>query len=188
MGFGLRDRRGFPPGRGREGHRIPSGPHATFRATQTSRFIAHSPRFVLLLPLLLLLGCSGIRPPRGIKPTYERILTTGYCDCGKCCGWERSWLRLGTPVYSSGPLKGHRKEVGITATGTETRHGTAAVDRRRYPYGTVFHVPGYGYARGEDAGSAIQGAHIDLWFPTHEAALRWGRKTLTVKVWRPTRR
>lgn len=135
-----------------------------------------------------ILGCSGIRPPRGVKPTYERILTTGYCDCGECCGWERSWLRLGTPVYSSGPLKGHRKEVGVTATGTETRHGTAAVDRRRYPYGTVFQVPGYGYARGEDAGSAIQGAHIDLWFPTHEAALRWGRRTLTVKVWRPKRR
>ncbi len=129
-------------------------------------------------------GCSGIRPPRGVKPTTERILTTGYCDCGDCCGWERSWLRLGAPVYSYGPMKGKRKAVGITATGTETRHGTAAVDRTRYRYGTVFHVPGYGYARGEDAGGAIKGAHIDLWFPSHEAALRWGRRTLNVKVWR----
>lgn len=134
--------------------------------------------------VLLLSGC-GIRPPRGVKPVTETILVTGYCDCGECCGWERSWWRLGTPVYSYGPKKGERKEVGITATGTETRHGTAAVDKTRYPYGTVFYVPGYGYARGEDAGGAIKNAHIDLWFPSHSAALKWGRRTLKVKVWRP---
>jgi 3D (Asp-Asp-Asp) domain-containing protein len=135
--------------------------------------------------IALLGGGCGIRPPKGVKPTEETIVVTGYCDCGKCCGWERSWLRLGMPVYSSGAQKGQRKRVGITATGSETRHGTAAVDRTRYPYGTVFYVPGYGYARGEDCGSAIKNAHIDLWFPSHEAALQWGRKTLKVKVWRP---
>jgi len=137
--------------------------------------------------LLFCAGCGGIRPPRGVEPVQERIVVTGYCDCGECCSWERSWLRLGTPVWSAGPFKGQRKEVGLTATGTRTRHGTAAVDRRRYPYGTVFYVPGYGYARGEDAGSAIQGGHIDLWFPSHRAARQWGRKTLTVTVWRPKR-
>jgi 3D (Asp-Asp-Asp) domain-containing protein len=135
--------------------------------------------------LLVLGGCGGIRPPKGVKPVTETIVVTGYCDCGKCCGWERSWLRLGTPVYSYGPQKGQPKRVGITSTGTETRHGTAAVDRSRYPYGTVFYVPGYGYARGEDIGGAIKNAHIDLWFPSHQAALKWGKKTLKVKVWRP---
>ena len=136
---------------------------------------------------LALLGCSGIRPPDDVDPIKVRMTVTGYCDCGDCCGWERSWLRLGTPVYSSGPNKGKPKEVGITATGTETRHGTAAVDRRRWAFGTVFHVPGYGYARAEDTGGAIKGNHIDLWFPSHDAALRWGRRTLTVTVW-PARR
>lgn len=133
---------------------------------------------------LLLAGCTGIRPPRGVAPVEVKMVVTGYCDCGECCGWERSWLRLGAPVYSSGPLKGTRKQVGITASGTETRVGTAAVDRSRFPFGTVFEVPGYGYARAEDVGGAIKGAHIDLWFPSHAAARRWGRKTLTVKVWR----
>lgn len=137
-----------------------------------------------LCPLLLLLGCSGIRPPRGVDPVRVRMTVTGYCDCGDCCGWERSWLRLGAPVYSSGPNKGKRKAVGVTATGSETRRGTAAVDPRRFPFGTVFRVPGYGYARAEDTGGAIKGNHIDLWFPSHEAALRWGRRTLSVTVWR----
>ena len=145
------------------------------------------PLLFSVLCSLALLGCSGIRPPDDVDPIKVRMTVTGYCDCGDCCGWERSWLRLGTPVYSSGPNKGKPKEVGITATGTETRHGTAAVDRRRWAFGTVFHVPGYGYARAEDTGGAIKGNHIDLWFPSHDAALRWGRRTLTVTVW-PARR
>ena len=157
------------------------------RRALAARSVLCSPFSVLCIlggaALPLLLGCSGIRPPDGVDPIQVRMTVTGYCDCGDCCGWERSWLRLGTPVYSSGPNKGKPKEVGVTATGTETRHGTAAVDRRRFPYGTVFRVPGYGYARAEDTGGAIKGNHIDLWFPTHDAALRWGRRTLTVTVW-----
>ncbi len=144
-------------------------------------------RLVCAAIVLLSLGGCGIRPPKGVEPVTETIVVTGYCDCGKCCGWERSWWRLGMPVYSYGPQKGQRKRVGITSTGTETRHGTAAVDKKRYPYGTVFYVPGYGYARGEDAGGAIKDAHIDLWFPSHNAALKWGRRTMKVKVWRPKR-
>ena len=145
------------------------------------------PLLFSVLCSLALLGCTGINPPDDVDPIKVRMTVTGYCDCGDCCGWERSWLRLGTPVYSSGPNKGKPKAVGVTATGTETRHGTAAVDRRRWAFGTVFHVPGYGYARAEDTGGAIKGNHIDLWFPSHDAALRWGRRTLTVTVW-PARR
>ncbi len=112
------------------------------------------------------------------------MVCTGYCNCQTCCGWERSWLRLGTPVYAYGPNKGERKIVGQTASGSMARYGTAAVDCSKYAFGTVFHVPGYGYARAEDVGGAIKGEHLDLWFPTHEAARQWGRKTLRVRVWK----
>ena len=90
----------------------------------------------------------------------------------KCC--------IDGPVLDACP---NLRWVGVTATGTETRHGVAAVDKARFPYGTVFRVPGYGYARAEDAGGAIKGNHIDLWFPSHRAALDWGRRTLNVQVW-----
>ncbi len=138
----------------------------------------------LAVPFGTMSGCSDIRPPEGVEPQIVQMQVTGYCDCGECCGWERSWLRFGRPVYTYGPHKGEPKEVGITATGTETRHGTAAVDKRYYPYGTVFYVPGYGYARGEDAGGAIKGNHIDLWFPSHQKAREWGNKTMKIKVWK----
>lgn len=106
---------------------------------------------------------------------------TGYCRCGKCTGWHRTWY--GRPVYSSGNSKGERKEVGVTASGSKAKVGTIAADTTRYPFGTIMHIPGYGYGRVEDRGGAIKGEHIDLYFRSHNEALRWGRQTKKVKVW-----
>lgn len=136
---------------------------------------------------LLLAGCvgSGIRPPPGRTPSTLTMEVTGYCNCGICCGWERSWLGWGPPVYSSGPSKGKPKQVGITASGTQARHGTVAADTRRLPFGTIVYVPGYGYGRVEDRGSAITDLKLDLWFSSHTAARHWGRQKVLVKVWLP---
>jgi len=137
----------------------------------------------VLIVVLAGVGCVGIRPPpRG--PSVERtILTTGYCDCRECCGWRRTWL--GVAVYASGPLKGQRKQVGVTACGTKTRQGTIAADTSVYPFGTVMYVPGYGYGRVEDRGGGIKGEHIDLFFKSHRDALEWGRPLKRVLVWFP---
>jgi 3D (Asp-Asp-Asp) domain-containing protein len=51
--------------------------------------------------------------------------------------------------------------------------------------GTIVYVPGYGYGRVEDTGGAIKGDALDLWFPAHEQAGRWGRRQLAVQVWLP---
>ena len=91
------------------------------------------------------------------------------------------------PVFSSGPNKGKVKKVGITASGSKVRHGTIAADTSIYPFGTIMYVEGYGYGRVEDRGGAIKGNRIDLYFPSHKTALKWGKRTKTVKVW-PTSR
>ena len=114
-----------------------------------------------------------------------RMVTTGYCKCGDCCGWHRNWY--GRPTYSSGSLKGQKKRVGITADGSRAGHGTLAADTRRYPFGSIIYIPGYGYGEVQDRGGAIKGDHIDLYFPNHKAALEWGRRTVDVKVWRKKR-
>ena len=143
-------------------------------------------RILALLAVLLATscGCRDIRPPAGYIATERDLLTTGYCKCRKCCGWEYRW---GRPVYSSGPLKGKRKKVGVTASGSRARRGTIAADTRRYPFGTVMYVPGYGYGRVEDRGGVIAGQHVDLYFSSHREALRWGRQKKSVKVWLPKR-
>jgi len=113
-----------------------------------------------------------------------RMEVTGYCECGICCGWKRSWWRLGMPVFTSGPNKGKRKDVGMTASGVYAQRGTLAADTRYFPMGTVMFIPGYGWGKVEDRGGAIKGNKLDLFFDSHEEALEWGRQQVEVRVWR----
>ena len=43
-------------------------------------------------------------------------------------------------------------------------------------------IPGYGEGVAADTGSAVQGASIDLWFPTLAEAMAWGRRTVTITL------
>ncbi len=145
---------------------------------------------LLLVLATMLAGCSW-RDPRRSPPRrlaasaaqVQRLEVTAYCPCGSCCGWERNWW--GRPVYSYGPQKGQRKQIGLTASGTRARLGTIAADTRIYPFGTVMYVPGYGYGVVEDRGGAIRGQKIDLFFRTHQQALEWGRQHKDIRIWLP---
>jgi 3D (Asp-Asp-Asp) domain-containing protein len=128
-------------------------------------------------------GCSGCEPARKAKPKIYTLEVTAYCACGKCCGWKRNWY--GAPVYSYGPNKGKHKVVGLTASGVKAKKGTIAADTSIFPFGTVMYIEGYGYGTVEDRGGAIKGEKIDLFFPRHSEALRWGRKKMQVSVWFP---
>lgn len=61
-----------------------------------------------------------------------------------------------------------------------------AADPTVLPYGTMLTVPGY--ADNEivpvlDCGGAIKGNRLDLLYPTHEIARRWGVQDLRVVIW-----
>ena len=73
---------------------------------------------------------------------------------------------------------------GKTALGIPVRKGVVAVDPRLIPLGTRLHVPGYGHSVAADVGVAIKGRIIDLWMPSTNAARRWGRRTVTITVYR----
>lgn len=74
----------------------------------------------------------------------------------------------------------------ITATMTRVRIGTVAVDPRIVPYGTrMFIITNdgayvYGASTAEDCGGAIKGKRLDLYFPTHEECIQFGRRDCTV--------
>ncbi|MBR1607984.1 MAG: 3D domain-containing protein [Kiritimatiellae bacterium] len=133
-------------------------------------------------------GCRTVFPSerdlRGWKRSVVRMEVTGYDSGPRSCNWKRNWY--GRPVVASGPDKGKPKAVGITASGTRAKRGTAAADPKYYPFGTVLYVPGYGYATVEDTGGAIKGpGRLDLWFSTEREAFKWGRrKNLAVTVWK----
>lgn len=75
---------------------------------------------------------------------------------------------------------------GITANGTDLRANpnikVIAVDPSIIPLGTKVWVDGYGEAIAADTGGAIKGNKIDLFMPSKDDALKWGRKTVTVKI------
>lgn len=71
---------------------------------------------------------------------------------------------------------------GLTATGTRPRPGICAVDPKTVPLGSILYIPGYGYARAEDTGGLIKGNCVDVFIPTREKALKWGRQVIEVKI------
>lgn len=73
---------------------------------------------------------------------------------------------------------------GKTALGIPVRRGVVAVDPKVIPLGTKLHIPGYGPGLAADVGHAIKGRIIDLWFPTLQKARAWGRRTVTITVYR----
>lgn len=69
-----------------------------------------------------------------------------------------------------------------TATGVYPREGLIAVDPRVIPLGTQVYVEGYGYAVAADTGGAIKGNIIDVFFPSLQRCLDWGRKPVTIHI------
>lgn len=76
---------------------------------------------------------------------------------------------------------------GVTATGINLRKNpnqkVIAVDPRVIPLGSKVWVEGYGEAIAGDTGGAIKGNKIDLYMKTKNEAYKWGRRTVTIKVY-----
>ncbi|NMA69031.1 MAG: hypothetical protein GX958_06395 [Desulfitobacterium sp.] len=69
-----------------------------------------------------------------------------------------------------------------TATGVWPREGLIAVDPRVIPLGTEVYVEGYGYAIAADTGGAIKGNIIDVFFPSFQTCIEWGRRPVTIHI------
>src|SRR5262245_30537978 len=101
-------------------------------------------------------------------PTPHKILmeVTAYCPCRKCCG---------------------KNARGITASGLRVTHnGGLFVAADSYlPFHTKLLIPGYGDGEAVpvlDRGGAIKGNRLDVFFPTHQEALEWGRRMIEVTI------
>jgi 3D (Asp-Asp-Asp) domain-containing protein len=72
-------------------------------------------------------------------------------------------------------------DTGQTALGYNSGPGFCAVDARNIPWGTRFHVPGYGHCYAADIGDWIKGDIVDVWLPGAEANA-WGVQQRTLVV------
>lgn len=99
----------------------------------------------------------------------------------------------GAPRIPSGPASSgvHSLTVvatgyalpGRTASGRPVGWGAVAVDPSVIPMGSRLSIPGYGLGVAADTGGAIEGARIDLWFPSVAEARAWGTRVVTVTVY-----
>ena len=72
-----------------------------------------------------------------------------------------------------------------TASGTWPAVGTVATDTEVIPLGTKIWVEGYGEAVALDTGGAVKGNIIDIYLPTEDQCLQWGRRQVEVRVIEP---
>lgn len=75
---------------------------------------------------------------------------------------------------------------GVTKTGVDLDANpdekVIAVDPDVIPLESEVYVEGYGYATAEDTGSDIKGDRVDLFIPSEEDAMDWGRQTIDVTI------
>lgn len=100
-----------------------------------------------------------------LKPASDEsagfIMNVSAYDAGECCCGEFA--------------------DGLTASGVPAV-GRICAAPPEYPFGTVFHIEGYGEYVCEDRGGAIKGNKLDILMKSHKDALRFGRKQLRVRI------
>jgi len=78
------------------------------------------------------------------------------------------------------------RAVAPTAAGTEAHEGTVAADPAVLPLGTRIRVTGTtgydGYYLVTDTGSAVKGAHIDIYLPSTAEAKQFGTQKVRVEI------
>lgn len=99
-----------------------------------------------------------------LRPSRNYIADiSAYCLCERCCGkWSKIYPRR-------------------TASGHIIEHGDKfCAAPPHIPFGTMIDIPGYGCVPVLDRGGAIKGNKLDVFLPTHQKALSWGRQYLEV--------
>lgn len=98
-------------------------------------------------------------------------------------------VRMKVTAYSPDAASCGDSADGITATlhhVTTNDFRLVASDPRILPYGSMISVPGYDEGNVVpvlDCGGAIKGNRLDVLYPTHALARKWGVKFLDVTVW-----
>jgi len=98
---------------------------------------------------------------KSIRESLGFFEVTAYCPNECCCG-----------EYAD----------GITASG-EFAIGKFCAADSIIPFGLELDIPGYGIVPVLDRGGKIKGRKLDVFFPTHQEALEWGRQKLEIHCW-----
>jgi 3D (Asp-Asp-Asp) domain-containing protein len=99
----------------------------------------------------------------------EKWLLTAYCACEKCCGKKPN-----NPAY------------GLMASGKKVYDGAVACNW--LPFKTKLLIGGKIYTVEDRGAKSLFGdknnhiKHIDIYMPSHNEALKWGKKYMSVTI------
>lgn len=97
---------------------------------------------------------------------------TAFCGCEECCGY---WATI-RPKDEDG------QPIVYTASGAIAKQGvTVAADASIFPFGTVLLIDGKEYTV-QDRGGLVDGKHIDIYFDSHEEAIKHGVRYTEIYV------
>lgn len=121
---------------------------------------------VVAEPMVKVATIPTIALPKAKPHRTVKMMVTAYCACVKCCGPDA---------------------IGLTASGKDVSYndGHFVAADKQFAFGTNLIIPGYNDNKPvevQDRGGAIKGNHIDVFFPTHEQALEWGRRFVDVQI------
>jgi 3D (Asp-Asp-Asp) domain-containing protein len=121
-------------------------------------------KVIKVFPVVMIMFLANMLFVNNLKA--EVFKATAYCSCKKCCDKDPS-----------------DKWYGITASGKKAKWGTVAVDRKVIRLGSTLRIKGFPKTifRAEDVGGAIKGRHIDVWFPSHREALKFGVRNINIE-------
>lgn len=167
--------------RGRDGELLCSARVSYRNGTEVSRQVTASRMTIAPVEQIVARGTGA--PEMKTAPEGELVIGEGFIrlPTGEVLTYTRTDTVRAT-AYTHTDAGCDR----ITATGTQVRVGTVAVDPRFIPYGTRMFIVSndgeyvYGLAVAEDCGGAIKRDRMDLYFPTYEECMAFGFRSCTV--------
>ncbi len=166
---------------GRDGELLRTAEVTYINGQEASREVLTETMTQVPVEEVIAMGCG--EAPRPVDPEGMPIIEDGYIylPTGEVLTYTHSDTVRAT-AYT------HTDEGcdRTTATGTTVRWGTVAVDPRYIPYGTRMFVMAsdgsyiYGIATAEDCGGDIKGDRMDLYMPTYEQCMQFGRRRCTL--------
>ncbi|NLP36293.1 MAG: hypothetical protein GX357_01415 [Firmicutes bacterium] len=119
----------------------------------------------------------------GQRVNYRDVYTveaTAYCPgtVESGCPHDENGASVCTGKFNDGFTATGKKAVA--GDGSKENPHLVAVDPKIFPLGSQLYLEGYGYAVAQDTGKAIKGLRLDLLFPDHQSALKFGRRQLKV--------
>ncbi|HZK23889.1 MAG TPA: LysM peptidoglycan-binding domain-containing protein [Oscillospiraceae bacterium] len=109
-----------------------------------------------------------------------KVSATAYCagTAASGCPIDSKGRSVCTGSYNDGITASGRRAVA--GDGSEANPHLVAVDPKTIPLGSRLYIDDYGFAVAADTGGAIKGKRLDLLLPSHQTALKFGRRQLQI--------